>query len=58
MNYGQLDKREEIGWSALDIGRMAIWLKIVATKYPNLTEDAEAVWKSWKVARLVKDGQM
>jgi hypothetical protein len=58
VNYGQLDKREEIGWSALDIGRMAIWLKIVATKYPNLTEDAEAVWKSWKVARLVKDGQM
>ncbi len=58
VNYGQLDKREEIGWSALDIGRMAIWLKIVATKYPTLTEDAEAVWKSWKVTRLVKDGQM
>ncbi len=58
VNYGQLDKKEEIGWSALDIGRMAIWLKIVATKYPNLTEDAEAVWKSWKVERLTKDGQM
>ncbi|PZO38026.1 MAG: hypothetical protein DCF19_17430 [Pseudanabaena frigida] len=58
VNYGKLDNREEIGWSALDIGRMAIWLKIVATKYPNLTEDANNVWKSWKVERLTKDGQM
>ncbi len=58
VNYGKLDQPEEIGWSALDIGRMAIWLKIVATKYPSLTEDAEAVWKSWKVERLTKNGQM
>ncbi|CAN1212568.1 DUF3131 domain-containing protein [Tumidithrix helvetica PCC 7403] len=58
VNYGQLDKREEIGWSALDIGRMAIWLKIVGTKYPQFKDDTEAVWRSWKVARLTKNGQM
>jgi len=35
VNYGQLDKREEIGWSALDLGRLAIWLNIVGIKYPK-----------------------
>jgi hypothetical protein len=58
VNYGQLDKREEIGWSAIDLGRMAIWLKIVGTKYPQFKPETEAVWKSWKVERLAKNGQM
>ncbi|MFK0733860.1 MAG: DUF3131 domain-containing protein [Gloeotrichia echinulata IR180] len=43
VNYGQLDKREEIGWSALDLGRLAIWLKIVGAKYPQLRSQTEAV---------------
>lgn len=58
VNYGQLEKREEIGWSALDLGRMAIWLKIVETKYPKMRAGAKAVWKHWKVERLTKKGQM
>ena len=58
VNYGQLDKREEIGWSALDLGRLAIWLKIVGAKYPQLQRQTEAVWKHWQVDRLTKDGQM
>jgi hypothetical protein len=58
VNYGQLDKREEIGWSALDIGRLAMWLKIVEAKYPQLQQQTQAVWKHWRVARLTKDGQM
>ncbi len=58
VNYGQLEKREEIGWSALDLGRMAIWLKIIGAKYPQLRPDTEAVWKHWQVKRLVKNGQM
>ncbi len=58
VNYGQLDKREEIGWSALDIGRLAMWLKIVEAKYPQLQQQTKAVWKHWRVARLTKDGQM
>jgi hypothetical protein len=37
---------------------MAIWLKIVGAKYPKLKPQADAVWKHWQVARLVKDGQM
>ena len=58
VSYGQLLKREEIGWSAIDLGRMAIWLKIVGSKYPQFKTQTEAVWKHWQVQRLVKDGQM
>ncbi|MDM9380151.1 DUF3131 domain-containing protein [Chlorogloeopsis sp. ULAP01] len=58
INYGQLEKREEIGWSALDLGRMGIWLKIVGAKYPQLQAQTEAVWKHWRVKRLTKNGQM
>ena len=57
VNYGQLDKREEIGWSAIDLGRLALWLKIVGSKYPQFKDETEAVWKSWKVARLTKTGK-
>ncbi|WP_373540659.1 DUF3131 domain-containing protein [Chamaesiphon sp.] len=58
VGYGQLTKRQEIGWSAIDLGRMAIWLKIVGSKYPHLKPQTEAVWKYWQVQRLVKNGQM
>ncbi|HBE33866.1 MAG TPA: hypothetical protein DD990_21765, partial [Cyanobacteria bacterium UBA11368] len=58
VNYGKLDKREEIGWSALDLGRLALWLKIVETKYPQLRRKTQAVWDHWNVERLTKDGQM
>jgi len=58
VNYGQLEKREEIGWSALDLGRMAMWLKIVGAKYPQLRSQTEGVWKHWQVERLTKNGQM
>ncbi|MEH2161056.1 MAG: DUF3131 domain-containing protein [Nostoc sp.] len=58
VNYGQLEKRQEIGWSAIDLGRMAIWLKIVGAKYPEMRLETEAVWKNWQVKRLTKNGQM
>ncbi|MBD2360628.1 DUF3131 domain-containing protein [Anabaena minutissima FACHB-250] len=58
VNYGQLEKREEIGWSAIDLGRMAIWLKIVEAKYPKMRSPVQAVWKHWQVKRLTKNGQM
>ena len=58
VNYGQLEKKEEIGWSAVDLGRMALWLKIVGARYPQFKTQTEAVWKSWKVKRLTQKGQM
>ena len=58
VNYGELDKREEIGFSAIDLGRLALWLKIVGSKYPQLKNQTESVWKHWKVDRLADKGQM
>ncbi|SRR5579883_2261564 len=58
VNYTQPDKPEEIGWSALDLGRMAIWLKIVEAKYPQMRPQVEAVWQHWQIKRLVNNGQM
>ncbi|MEB3219197.1 MAG: DUF3131 domain-containing protein [Nostocales cyanobacterium 94392] len=58
VNYGQLNKKEEIGWSAIDLGRMALWLKIVGSRYPRFQKQTQAVWKSWQVERLTKDGEM
>jgi hypothetical protein len=58
VSYGELEKRQEIGWSALDLGRLAIWLKIVGAKYPQLQAKTEAVWEHWQVERLTKEGQM
>jgi len=58
VNYGGLEKKETIGWSAIDLGRMAIWLKIISAKYPEYKDEASAVWKSWDVKRLTKDGDM
>jgi Protein of unknown function (DUF3131) len=58
VNYGKLDQKEEVGWSAIDLGRMAIWLKIVGAKYPKFQIQTEKVWKSWKIERLTKNGNM
>ncbi len=58
VGYGQLNKREEIGWSAIDIGRMAIWLKIIGDRYPRYQAQTTSIWKSWQVQRLTKGGQM
>ncbi len=58
VNYGQLEKKEEIGWSALDLGRLALWLKIVGSRYPEFKTQTEAVWKHWRVQRLTDKGQM
>lgn len=58
VNYGKVDQREEIGWSAIDLGRMAIWLKIVGARYPKFQAQTEKVWNSWNVDRLTKNGNM
>ena len=44
-----------VGWSATDIGRLLIWLRIVATD-PALAGEASAVARRLNFRRLVKDG--
>jgi Protein of unknown function (DUF3131) len=46
------------GWSAIGIGRLARWLKIVGARYPQYQPQTAAVWERWQVDLLVRDGQM
>lgn len=48
----------EIGCSAIDIGRMLIWLRIVNNRYPDLADKVVEVVRYWKVAGLVRDGEL
>ncbi len=58
VNYNNVKKKAAIGWSAIEIGRMALWLKIIANKYPEFKTQAEAVWQSWDTKRLIQDGYL
>lgn len=58
VNHAGIESPAEIGWSAIDIGRMALWLKIIASRYPQFKTQAEAVWQSWNVERLTQDGNL
>jgi hypothetical protein len=58
VNYGQLEKPQEIGFSALDLGRLVMWLDIVAKKYPQHTAASRSVTARWKLERLVHQNQL
>lgn len=58
VNYGKLDTPEQIGFSSLDIGRLARWLDIIAARYPQHAAATKAVTKRWKLQRLVKYDQL
>ena len=44
------------GWSAIDLGRLLLWLKIVAVHQPQYADDAAAVVKRLDASRVVADG--
>ena len=58
VSYGKLDKPEEIGFSAIDLGRLAIWLDIVAHRYPQHAQACKNVTAQWKLTRLEKEGSL
>ncbi|MBD2098005.1 DUF3131 domain-containing protein [Trichocoleus sp. FACHB-591] len=58
IDYGQPEKRQEVGFSAVDLGRLARWLDIVAVRYPQHAAASQAVTSRWKLDRLVNDGQI
>jgi hypothetical protein len=45
------------GWSTTDLGRMLVWLKIVAQQ-PAYADDAAAIVKRMDAAKLVRDGYL
>jgi hypothetical protein len=46
------------GWSSTDLGRLLVWLKIIAATQPQYAADAGAVVKRLDFTRLVADGYM
>lgn len=46
------------GWSALDLGRMLIWLKITESWYPDLSEITKNIVRRWKFERVCLDGRL
>jgi Protein of unknown function (DUF3131) len=58
VNYGKLDRYQEIGFSALDLGRLARWLDIVAARYPQHAAAVKAITAQWTLTRLTANGQL
>jgi len=60
---GMVDDRQRasrtgFGWSATDLGRLLLWLRIVANRDPELAADASSAVHRLDFTRLVKDGYL
>ena len=51
VNYS--NQPEEIGWSAIDIGRLLLWLKIVSVRYPEFSEYIDRIVLRWSYCDLL-----
>ncbi|CAI2096689.1 Protein of uncharacterised function (DUF3131) [Serratia fonticola] len=50
-----LNKPGEIGFSAIDLGRMLIWLKIIKERYPEYGNDIDNVVLRWDFSHVIDD---
>jgi Protein of unknown function (DUF3131) len=46
---------EDIGWSALDLGRLLVWMKIVGQLYPHFQEYLDKAMLRWSFCSLIDD---
>ena len=46
------------GWSVTDIGRLLIWLRIIAVNQPQFATQATSVVKRLNISRLINDGYL
>lgn len=51
-------KRNGNGWSALDIGRLLIWLNILQIQHPEFQDRVTAISQKWKLERAVNNGTL
>ncbi|MGL6027017.1 MAG: DUF3131 domain-containing protein [Vibrio sp.] len=49
------NKPGEIGFSAIDIGRMLLWLKIIKERYPEYSNDIDNVVLGWNFSNVIND---
>ena len=45
----------DTGWSAIDIGRLMLWLRIVAQRHPRFAEYADKVVLRWSFCDVIDD---
>lgn len=45
----------EVGWSAVDISRMLVWLKIIGVYYPEYQEYLDKVVLRWQFCEVIDD---
>ncbi|HEX7892168.1 MAG TPA: DUF3131 domain-containing protein [Ramlibacter sp.] len=46
---------DDIGWSAVDIGRLMLWLRIVGQRHPRFAEYADQVALRWTFCDVIDD---
>lgn len=46
------------GWSTTDIGRLLIWLRIIAVNQPQFAQQATAIVKRLNIQRMIADGYL
>src|SRR3954467_218882 len=46
------------GWSVTDIGRLLIWLRIIAINQPQYATQANAIVRRLNISRLISDGYL
>lgn len=49
------NKAGEIGFSALDIGRMLVWMRIVKNRYPHLGNTIDSVLLKWDFSNALSE---
>ncbi|RMD49024.1 MAG: DUF3131 domain-containing protein [Alphaproteobacteria bacterium] len=53
------NKKGEVGYSALDIGRFLVWMRILKNRYPYLSNSIDAVLLRWDFSHVIdKDGML
>ena len=53
VNFG--NQPEDIGWSAVDIGRLLMWMKITGQRYPKFQEYLDKVALRWNYCEVIDD---
>ena len=53
VNYA--NEAGEVGMSALDIGRMLVWLRIIKERHPHLANSVDNVPMRWNFCNLIND---
>jgi hypothetical protein len=48
-------REDDIGWTAVDVGRLLVWLEIVARRYPLLAGYADRIVLRWNFCQVIDD---